>query len=287
MKSLYFSQAVLDLDGTLLTKQKTISLQNQQALHEYRSAGGTIILASGRNPVSVAWHARLLDLYGWHIAYDGNALVHVKDEFSEAEITYIKILDPEIISIFNQAHQLTDSQCLAFNEQHGYAQPGNQIKLPFIEHRFPLLEGQPSRQPEDWSGGFAIHTDPEWLTKIANLPLHRAAIFSEDNITHFYRILSQYHFEKNISSDGRSIEISPIGISKGNTLLHLSDIANFSLDDTLAIGDGQNDLSLLSAVRLGVAMGNAPENIKKVAYDVTDSNNDHGVALALNKWAYK
>lgn len=287
MKSLHYSTAVLDLDGTLLTKQKIISKENQQAIHEYRARGGRVILASGRNPISVAWHARMLGLFGWHIAYDGNALVHVKDESCPEEILYIKTLDSNISSVFHAAAQHSNTQCLAFHQQNGFAQTGDQIRFPFIEHRFPLLEDQPSSQPLDWTGGFSIQVMDNWLEHINKLPLHRAIIFSEEKIAELSKHISNQSFSANISSDQRSIEISPIGISKGNTLFQLADRLEFSVEDTIAFGDGQNDISLLSAVKLGIAMGNAPENIKKIAYDVTETNNDHGVALGLKKWAYK
>lgn len=52
----------------------------------------------------------------------------------------------------------------------------------------------------------------------------------------------------------------------------------------MCIGDQGNDLAMLKYAGLGVAMGNAPEEVKKVAKFVTLSNEEHGVAVAINKF---
>lgn len=54
--------------------------------------------------------------------------------------------------------------------------------------------------------------------------------------------------------------------------------------DSLAIGDGYNDLELLQCVRIGIAMDNAPIEVKKIAEYITLSNDNNGVALALKKF---
>ena len=57
-----------------------------------------------------------------------------------------------------------------------------------------------------------------------------------------------------------------------------------SFEETMALGDSSSDAAILRASALGVAMGNAPENIKACANDVTELNTEDGVALALEKY---
>ena len=57
-----------------------------------------------------------------------------------------------------------------------------------------------------------------------------------------------------------------------------------SYEETLAIGDSSSDLEIIRACGIGVAMGNAPDNIKAAANDVTASNIEDGVALAFEKY---
>ena len=59
------------------------------------------------------------------------------------------------------------------------------------------------------------------------------------------------------------------------------------MEETIAIGDDRNDIDMLEEVGLGIAMGNAHENIQKIADYVTASNEENGVALALEKFLLK
>ena len=285
MAELAFPIAVLDLDGTLLTTQKTISQENQKALKSFQNKGGQIILASGRHPISVAWHARLLGLTGWHIAFDGAVLVHLPALDVPWEFEYIRSLDTESTKeMIDFLVTYTDAQCLAFHEEKLYMQPGE--RSSFIDQRFPILEGQPDVTPSDWDGGIPIYSGIDWKEKALMHPLHKITVFAQESLKEICEKLSMQNVGKISSSDAKSVEISPIGISKGNTLMHLADRRGFTADQTIAFGDYYNDTALLTAAGMGIAMGNAPEEIQRIAYQVTESNNENGVAKGLKRWAY-
>lgn len=78
-----------------------------------------------------------------------------------------------------------------------------------------------------------------------------------------------------------NLEVSPDGVSKASALLKLTDIFNIPLLQTAAIGDNYNDSLMLSKASLGIAMGNAPDEVKRVADKVTTRNNEAGVAHAI------
>ncbi len=73
-------------------------------------------------------------------------------------------------------------------------------------------------------------------------------------------------------------------VSKGNALEALASHLGIALSEVVAIGDGGNDVSLLSRVGLAIAMGNAPDELKTVADYVTLDIDHHGVAAAINKF---
>jgi Cof subfamily protein (haloacid dehalogenase superfamily) len=81
-----------------------------------------------------------------------------------------------------------------------------------------------------------------------------------------------------------ALEVLPKGASKGNALRTLLREMNIDPLNVLAIGDGENDIEMLKIAGLGVAVENADDKLKDVAQDVVGSNNDDGVADALEKY---
>ena len=77
------------------------------------------------------------------------------------------------------------------------------------------------------------------------------------------------------------MEIIPEGSTKGDGIRQLSRIYNIPLENIVAFGDSESDTTMLRAVGMGVAMGNAPEKVKEEADLVTTSNNEEGIAKAL------
>lgn len=79
------------------------------------------------------------------------------------------------------------------------------------------------------------------------------------------------------------LDILPAGVSKLNGLLYLGEILGIRSSEMVAIGDGLDDLEVIEAVGLGVAMGNAPNQLKIAADWVTRSNNQDGVAYMVKE----
>ena len=75
------------------------------------------------------------------------------------------------------------------------------------------------------------------------------------------------------------------GVNKGEGLLRLGTLLGIERDEIMACGDGMNDFEMLKAVGFGVAMENAVEKVKQAADYVTDTNENDGVAKAIEKFA--
>ena len=86
------------------------------------------------------------------------------------------------------------------------------------------------------------------------------------------------------SSDPRNMEINSATANKGSALLELCRGLGILPEHIMAIGDGNNDIEMLSVAGFSIAMGNAEQGAKQVASYVTVSNNDDGVAVALRKF---
>ncbi|WP_042458890.1 Cof-type HAD-IIB family hydrolase [Neobacillus dielmonensis] len=88
-------------------------------------------------------------------------------------------------------------------------------------------------------------------------------------------------------SEPKSLEISVKGATKEYGIRKVCNLLDFDMSQVLAIGDGFNDLSLLKAAGLGIAMGNADPAIKEIADAVTDTNENNGVAQAICRYIFE
>ncbi len=96
--------------------------------------------------------------------------------------------------------------------------------------------------------------------------------------------LEKYPILELAMSTSGYIEITHRDAKKGLALEQLCRHLGISMEDVMAIGDNVNDSSMLSKVGLPVAVGNAKEEIRQMAKYVTASNDDNGVAQAVEKW---
>jgi Cof subfamily protein (haloacid dehalogenase superfamily) len=87
-----------------------------------------------------------------------------------------------------------------------------------------------------------------------------------------------------VNSGCRNIEITRRGVSKGRAVVMLAGLYGIKREEVMAIGDSLNDLSMIEYAGLGVAMGNAAEEVKQKADFITASNDEDGVSKAINKF---
>lgn len=109
-------------------------------------------------------------------------------------------------------------------------------------------------------------------------------IMPPDRIKYIQRRFSPPTGVQTKASDSMFLEFFSDIAGKGRALRILAEYFGIDISETLAIGDNYNDLEMLRTAGLGIAMENAPEDIKKSADFVTASNNDDGVALAIQKF---
>lgn len=85
-------------------------------------------------------------------------------------------------------------------------------------------------------------------------------------------------------SEPQFLEVMPVGINKGTALRTICEKLSIPIENSMAIGDYFNDQSMIEAAGLGVVMGNAPEELKLVGDYVTGTNDEAGVAEAINRF---
>ena len=97
-------------------------------------------------------------------------------------------------------------------------------------------------------------------------------------------ILSNVEGINYFKSQSEILEIVPVGVSKGATLQKLTELLGVEQGDVIAIGDDENDISMIKFAGLGVAMGNARETVKASADYVTLTNDENGVGEVIKKF---
>lgn len=262
---------MVDLDGTLLDKNGVISAEDRDALTEARNLGIQVTLSTGRSILGCFDIIERLSLDGYHVTFDG-ALVN---EPHSGEEVYIKPLGEAVLK---EAIEFARSNDIS-------------LELYSTTHYFAEQETWSTEAHRDFFGFGSTLVDFNGLwerERIVKGGLVAASPQEADKAQKFCR-----YFENSLSfSWVRTpaypgvdfINIVSPEVSKGKALEALASYLGIPLAEVIAIGDGTNDISLLSAAGLAVAMGNAPDEVKAAADYITLDVDHNGLAVAINEF---
>lgn len=260
----------LDMDGTLLNSEKQITDRTKKALSEARAQGVKIVLATGRPLAGLKAPLEELDLIHeneYVLSFNGALIVDVK---TGNIISKCILQGKDYKDLFKLSQEL-GVHCQAFSVRHGlvtnetsqYTEHEAHINKIDINIINPLTD---ITDEEDIVKVMFIDP-PEILdSAIANLP---------DWVKERYNVFKSAPF---------FLEITNKGVDKGVGLLQLADYLNIKQSETMACGDQGNDYSMVKAAGLGVAMENGIDKVKAIADYVTDTNDNDGVAKAIEKF---
>ncbi|MCD7956347.1 MAG: Cof-type HAD-IIB family hydrolase [Lachnospiraceae bacterium] len=272
-----------DLDGTLLTDDKKISEKTRRMISLAAAKGIQIVPATGRAFSSVPEEVLALPGVEYVITSNGAAVYSVsqgKRIYScplEA-VSVEKILEmDETVSQENQA-----------------ARPVLTIE-GFIDG-VPYSDVGYLENPGKYGAtGFGIGYVKRTRTPVQDIRSflweHKGELDSLSVVSADYSLLARCKevMEKNIpliqttSSVPHLLEIVHARSGKGNTLSYLLDTLGIAPEEAAAFGDAYNDLDMIRLVKYGIAVGNAVEACKSAAYLVTGSNEEDGVAEAIQR----
>lgn len=263
----------LDLDGTLLHEDKTISEYTLQILESLIRRGLILVPASGRNLTSMEQNILKVPGISYAICANGAVVYRLPTE----EIIYqaaIPLGDAlttiDFLSQYPICYYVHTSQGVVRSA--GWNRPGFQKRFPFIRFQENIMP-----DVADYLRRQSTHEDFSIL-KIGFFVL-------EDSL--FEELLKkgspspQLPFTQ--TGDG-IIEMNSVQASKGIALASLCRRLNIPFQHTLAIGDSQNDLSMLRQAGVSVAMGNALESVRATAGYQTCTNDEDGAAKFLEKF---
>lgn len=256
-----------DLDGTLTNSEKRITERTRRAIRSAQEAGSTVVLASGRPVYGIMPVAKELELnlYGGYIlACNGGCIVDCRNN----EIIYDRKIPDEYVTPICRFAMDRDYAILTYE--------GNCVITNKKDNPYVQIEAQinhlPVKQIPDIDtyihfpvNKFLITEDPETIAK--ELPNVRTA-FPELNA---------------FTSAPFFMEIVPPDIDKAYTLNYLLGILGYTAEQLAAFGDGGNDVMMLKAAGMGVAMENASDEVKAAAGYITAGNDEDGCGIAIEK----
>ncbi len=250
-----------DLDGTLLTSKKDISPKTMDALKKFTQAGNYFCINTGRaiDSAKAVYRGLELNFKGSFLCGCNGAEIYSVDEDEYVYRTGVPLeLVPVIMDIANKY----DMHCHTYNDTHIVSSMNGECMEYYRRViKTPLLI-----------------TD-DVVKELTSPPPKMIAIELHDTSKQekFYKALEDAVGDKItlLYSNPYYLEIFPKEAGKGNAVKRLAEILGIPIENTYAAGDQENDISMLEAAGVGVAMLNATDAVKRVCDIVTDEDNDH------------
>ena len=261
----------IDLDGPLLNEQKKISQRNIEALQKAKAQGVKVVICTGRPLVSIHGFIETLGLGevgDYSITFNGGLVQ--KNDTGEALAEYL-VTAEEVRAVYGEMSRL--------------ALPLDVISNETVIHLKPSPQGYPSIYQELNPALTFVDQTPAALSPA--IPYHKmvvpvAAAYLDQRIP----LIAPHFLEEFTVVKSRDclLEILNKKVSKAQGIAILGQHLGISQAEVMAIGDEDNDLSMVEYAGFGVAMANGSSAVKAAAQFITASNQADGVAEAIEKY---
>lgn len=276
---------VLDIDGTILNSDRKISEKTKNALIKVQEMGIKVVLASGRPTASMMWIAKELQLdkhHGLLVSFNGACVVDVESQ----KILYSQPIDQAVgktllnhLKDFDVRPMVYDGNYMFVNNVYdGQIEIGDVFKNG--ETTINIIEY------ESRNGNYLL-CEVEDLEEFIDFPLYKVLIAGDkDYLKATYKEIEAPLKDKLncVFSAPFYFEFTDKNIDKANTLKTVLEPMGYKQENTIAFGDGHNDLSMIKYAGVGVAMANAEQAVLDGADEITLSNDEDGIYHTLSKY---
>ena len=259
----------LDMDGTLLNEEKKITERTKKAIQAARDKGVTVVIATGRPIDGVTRYLEELDMFtdkDYVLSYNGGLVLNTR---SREVICKIGLLGEDVHYLYKISKEL-GVNIHAFSEKDGLVTPKNskytEVEAEINNIKINEIDFNTIENDESFIKVMMID-EPEILQKaIDNMPKEVYEKYTVARSTPFF------------------LEFLNKEVNKGTGVELLAKHLGVNQDEIITIGDAGNDLDMIEYAGMGIAMGNASDEVKAAANYITDTNKNDGVAKAIEKF---
>lgn len=261
----------LDIDGTLINSAMEITQGTVCALTAAAERGIHIVLSTGRPAMECDHILEKLSCIGYINSCTGAQVVNAKT-WDVIAGRYIPI--DEAKRLYEKIRELPLMVC-AFDPKTGQAHDSAPVLARCISHS-PPHEAEHLLRYHVGEDDFEAYLDN--LDRIVKFYMPCFTIETIEEVKR--RMIGEPYTV--FQCGPKDVEICPVGADKGSGLQMLAEALGINPSEVMAIGDSENDISMLRYAGLPVAMGNGSEEVKALAKYITDDNDHDGVAKAVN-----
>jgi len=262
MSSIDCQLAAIDLDGTLLDSQYQLSEENCQTVRGLSESGTIVVLASGRMHATILPFSQRMNLKDPIISYNGAMAKHVKTDEVLHHIPIPSHLAEKIIE-----HCAKDNLHLNF----------------YLDDVLYIRDRNEWSELYDNRTGATSHPVGDLHRFDECEPTKLQIVDAPHNIDRLLiEFKSLFQAELYITkTQPEYLEFMNPNVSKGRALIEVAKRLGVSMEKVVAFGDGYNDISLMEVAGFRVAMENSVDEIKGCADYITSTNDENGVAAAI------
>lgn len=250
MKKLLF----FDIDGTLYDSNKTLPIKAKKAVFQAKENGHEVMIATGRAPFMIRDVLKELEIDSY-ICFNGQFIVYQNKVIHDAGI------DPEQLKMVSDFAEKRNHPMVYMNAEKMIS---SITYHPYVEESINSLKFSHPVFEKDFH---------------INQKIYQALVFCTIEEEEAYK--ETFSRLKFVRWHRVSADILPSGASKATAIEYLCEKLNVEIADTIAFGDGLNDIEMLETVGFGVSMGNGHEETLKRADYVTAHVDENGLALAM------
>lgn len=265
-----------DMDGTLLNRERQITQYTQDVIRRAVSQGVVFAPATGRAVNALPQELKDMEEIRYGIFSNGATIYDLK----EKKVLYKNQFEQKrVFELMDFLKQFDVMQSYSLNGQ-SYAAKSDMENVEYyqLDPNTKAIIHNSRKLVDDLEDFLKEHEETETVEKITLL------FRTMEERARVWKALEAFDDIQYSSSLPKNIEISKKGCNKGDGLFHLAQSLGIRKEETMGCGDADNDRELLECAGFSVAMENGLESMKAIADYVTVTNQEDGVAKAMEKF---